>query len=496
MCSTDSVLGGELNRQVSSTITTALPGWLALPAVALLTGLIALWLSSRPGWLIYIGVIILAVGVATITLPNPFFGVQLAIFTLPVMIPVIGETLGGTAFFNVHLSQILALLAFVAVLGRCITRASIVPPMRLAAPFAAIVLCYFLSFINSTYPADSVRAMVKILGGQAVLFFVIVVTATDRQKLERVFKLLAWGVIITAWIGFYQAFGFYHYGQNWTISPVYVAPTALFTEWGWYGIYPSLTLGLFIPFGFGMAKKLRSQVYRVAAAHCVAAILLSKNRASSLSALTVVALAAAFMPAVGRQRMLGNRIRMLVVTTAGVFLVAGAVIAFFPDLSEAYVQKWTGTSLDDPRKEERVLRTQLEIEAIRDHPFIGNGVGTWGNIVWVQLSKELRVSSWVVEQRGGGSFNIFLGFLYDAGVLGFLSLMWLLGKYFFLLRKGIRSAPDDWTRMALFGCLLAFSALLINCQANPLYLTDSAYAIVALGVAVYNVAKAQHRSAG
>lgn len=425
---------------------------------------------------------------------SPFWGTQLVFITLPIMIPIVGNRFGGEAFFNIRLYQVVALATFSALLMWVFTRKAAWPPMRLSLPFALLLGTYLLSFRNTEYFDDSVRALVKILAAQVVLFIVIVAMIQEKHQLQRVIKLLAWTGIVVAWIGYVQAISYQYFGINLSVVPINPTPTALFTEAGWYGFYGTILFALFLPMMFLPSAKAQRGLLVVSIVHCAVAALLSENRSSVLGILLALILVALVGPILW-QISIGSRLRILVVVSSVVlfgFLMASYL---FPDLVQGLGWKFSRISFGDPRKEERVIRLNDTLEYVAQHPIIGNGVGTYGAKV---LPRGIRVfglhESVLVAgsyMRGGGSFNIFLGALYDAGVLGLVALIWLLLAYVMLLRRAIQKCQDEWIRALLIGCLLAFAVIIFISQFSPLYLSDYAWAFVALGVAVCNIATKQ-----
>jgi O-antigen ligase len=410
----------------------------------------------------------------------PFLGCLLLVVALFVTIPVVGQTLGGTDFFNIRLSPLLALITLPGLLMRRGLRVGSLPPMRLTVPFTALMLCYLLSMINSVYPEDSGRQFVKILGSQVTLFFVVVVSVSRLEQMEKVVKALAWVSIISAWAGFGQVIAYHQFGINWFIIPHNPKPTAFLTEYGWYGIYPSVLLALFLPLTVSRSLRHLRSLLIAAMLHCATAVALSVNRGAILSC--SVPLAAVVMPGFLLGMQFKNRAGLIAVIA--VVLLAGTVAGahLYPNLLEGMTERAT---LEDGSSRVRLDALQLGWAEFLQHPIAGNGLGTWGRRLHARVFTEILAEEGVV--RGGGSANIFLNALYEGGLPAFGAVVWLLATVFVLLRRAIKQTKDGKRRALLLGCQLGFLSVVVNSQLNPLYLTDFAWAIVALGIAAVNI---------
>lgn len=467
-------------------------GMLLLPSPAVLGGalllaaafgLLIVWGSATSRELLVAGAFIALATVISIW-RWPFLGCLLLVMALFVTIPLVGQTFGGPAFFTVRISPLLALITLLGLLARRVFSVGSFPRMRLTAPFIALMLCYLLSVMNSAYPEDSARQFVKILGSQVVLFFVVVVSIRRFGQMEKVIKTLAWASIVAAWAGLVQVIAYHQFGINWFIIPQNPRPTAFYTEYGWYGIYPSVLLSLFLPLIVSRSLAHLRPLLIAAMLHGATALALSVNRGAILSC--SVSLVAVMMPGFLLRVPFKYRSGLIAVLAVALLAGVGAGVYLYPDLLQDAMGRAT---LEDASVQGRLNAHRMEWNEFLQQPIIGNGLGTWGQTLFPQLSMLTLAEGGVV--RGGGSANIFSNVLYEAGLLGFGAMVWLLTAVFVLLRRAVKRTKDEKHLALLLGCQLAFVSVVVNSQFNPLYLTDFAWAIVALSIAAVNLLPAE-----
>jgi O-antigen ligase len=139
-------------------------------------------------------------------------------------------------------------------------------------------------------------------------------------------------------------------------------------------------------------------------------------------------------------------------------------------------------SLDEPSNAIRVDLATETLKCIKEHPIIGQGFGSWGRVVPPRTVKEGGC-------QGGSSFNIFLGFMYDGGILALIALV--LVWYFYLksCRDLLRITKDPYHKTILFIAVLVFVDIMVTAQFHPTWMAGYAWLAIAMGMAIINIVK-------
>jgi len=386
------------------------------------------------------------------------------------------------SFFNVRLYDLLTILTFAALLGAvCIDKRMRIKRTSLGVPFALYCFAIILSFFNSPYLSDSIRQLCKLLGANVALYIVITSTVTSRRKVEQVIKIILVGGIFVCLVGTIQNIAFHFFGANWFFIKSNYRATATFAESGWYPQYISLLFTIALPLYLSRAFKHWKRW--LGAGICIFLLVIASEMSRAAYVITFFVILAGLLLRIGGV----SRIKLFAkITTFGMLaLVLASLLHSFLFGHLQFVRLREPArmfALDEPSNAIRVQLSSHTWKRIVDHPIIGQGFGTWGRVVRPEIGQ-------IGKQRGGGAFNVILGVLYDAGVLGLIAFGMICFSYLNACFRLLKSTSDAKKVALLQVAILIFVNLFVAAQLHPSWLIGYTWFGVAVGMAIVNVIK-------
>jgi len=154
------------------------------------------------------------------------------------------------------------------------------------------------------------------------------------------------------------------------------------------------------------------------------------------------------------------------------FLLVCILLSFF--LLESGSEKWQSLVHLQERSSiaSRIMIWDVAIQAIKEHPFWGIGIGRFQEVYLAYQSQFPLYLEWAVPQP----HNLFLALWLETGIIGLISFLFLIifwAKNHFLLRKKTEDKSIK-KRSALFLAFLT-SFLLIGFFDTPFFKTDLAF---------------------
>ncbi len=411
------------------------------------------------------------------TLRDNFTGLAVVVFASIFAMPIVGGV-HGSHLVNIQIWQPIMLGLFALVFMKTCLTSGTVKRTFMQGGLVLFLMAYVISAFNSQLPLHSVRQLTKIFFVNVLLYFVVVNLIDDLSKAEKIIKLiLRTGYVVFA-AAIAQLVSYHWLGVNLFYLPGNPRITATFTEAGWFPIYMSYLLALYLPMSSRLGK-----VERVLLPVLIAvSLMIGLNRGSALAAI-ITLLAYVLICSVNPARAF---------KTVGYAGMVGAVVIcgiffFFTDTYYGLTGRFFHDYSYDFSTLQRLAYMNAEIQFIREHPFFGNGVGTWAAQV-IPASGITIVDETVL--MGGSSFNIFTGILYDAGLLGAVAFLMVLFAYYrqiWRLRTCIPKTSSD--NLYVQAAFLVPICLIANSLFNPVYLAGFSIIAFALCVAMLNLLK-------
>jgi O-antigen ligase len=129
----------------------------------------------------------------------------------------------------------------------------------------------------------------------------------------------------------------------------------------------------------------------------------------------------------------------------------------------------------------RISRIETVVKPIQEHPVIGNGIGTFGDVIGMTT-------------RSPATFNVFLTVLFDSGITGLVLFVILLsalaGYLVLLMRRRLTQINDIYLLRAGLYMLLC---IMIISQFHPFYMSGYAWLGFALIAATIRIIRDPNR---
>jgi len=124
------------------------------------------------------------------------------------------------------------------------------------------------------------------------------------------------------------------------------------------------------------------------------------------------------------------------------------------------------------------------IEAWREHPILGVGLGSFGFYGAKTLGMTVLMSahSWL------------LGTLAELGLVGFIAWAGLFLTYFRIMLQAITATNDPEMRLYLVGCLAGFSSALLSSFTFGDRLSQSAWFLMGLSIAAVHLSSSEENA--
>ncbi len=111
---------------------------------------------------------------------------------------------------------------------------------------------------------------------------------------------------------------------------------------------------------------------------------------------------------------------------------------------------------------ERIYLWQGALTMIKDRPFLGHGPGSFQVLYpkYVPVISEETKNKFFPSHRHRHAHNIFIHMAAEAGIVAFLTIIWLLGASFKYSWQVFKNTKNHWLRILVLGimaCLIDFS---------------------------------------
>jgi len=382
----------------------------------------------------------------------------LTILTLPVDIVQFSA-------LNLRPWNLFAFLGFVLLLINLFKKRE---PIR--APFGWLFFLYLLanivSLFNSVAISYSVIQLLKIIFIDVTLYLFIVNVINNTEILERVYKYLGLVGIYVGGFGIVQMVAAWYFHLNWMPwNYNLIGPPAWFTEKTWYGNFMVMIFAyslILAPVFF--KRRWLAVAFNLFVVFCV---LISTSRSAIVAMIALLALNEA-----SKWRDLSAR---KVIGRVLLLILLGGMLALMmvPQLQSSTI--WSRFTAE--RNQDRTSVVDVAVNAIYQHPIIGNGIGTWGEAAGLSM-------------RWPATFNIFLTALYDGGAAVFSALALMIIIFFWQTYHVLCQAKNDNSAVLLKASLFGVVSVFIVSQFHPYYLSGYAWLAIAIAaVAAYVIKK-------
>ncbi|MFH1238931.1 MAG: O-antigen ligase family protein, partial [bacterium] len=332
-----------------------------------------------------------------------------------VFIPRIPHLLGDTFLI---ISILLLLMSYLFTTSRQGTPYTRATPFDL--PVLLLILFVILSLVRSLNFYDSLRETFK-LSAYVILFFLVIY---DRNR-EKTAKVIIWTILATGL--FVSLYGVYE--QITVVKTFWFPRAAVFSTFpnpNHFGSYAvagmTLALGLLL---FDSLKK-KERIFLIIIAIVSSMGLYASNSKGGLLSLLFSLFILALLK--GRKSLK---------IYAGILILLAAGLVFFIS-SPGHPIRPSGI-MNDPYTYERISLWKETARYISDHPWLGTGIGTFGDYYPQYKSMtEMRSAEF--------AHNEFLNIWAEIGVFGLLVCLWLvvlLFKQGFALMKKTDRLPES-----------------------------------------------------
>ena len=415
---------------------------------------------------------------------EPFNGTLLICLTIPIIMPIVGNAT-GTDFWTIRLHHMFTVITFCALLAAILRRKyQGFAKTILVIPFGLYCFANVLSLFNTPYVENSIRQFMKLLGANVAMYIVVTTTLNNRERLERVVKILLGVGLILALIGIIQnvAYRFLSIDLFLNIKNAPSASAAAFAERGWFPQYITFLLCIALPLYFSKAHSKWKPW--LAFCMCVYGIVIASGLSRSSYVVAVVIILTAWVLKVGRE-MSRYLIRIAFISILALVLASLIPSFFEKDWQFVYIRNQGEMfSLDEPSNAIRVDLATETLKHIKAHPLIGKGFGSWGRIVPPKIGRGGGC-------QGGSAFNVFLGVLYDGGAIGLIAF----GLICFLYLKScfglLKIVKDPYHKTILYIAILVFVDIMVTAQFHPTWLAGYAWLAIAMGMSICNIVKGE-----
>jgi len=310
-------------------------------------------------------------------------------------------------------------------------------------PFMFLVIISFISFRNSIDYGDSLRGIGKLIIN-AFTFLVCAEEIRDKKHIIRILLSVFFGATLVSTDALWQiAFGKDFIRGNELKSAIgLIRATASFPNPNVFGVYlcaiTPLIIGLSLFYSKGKTKLLMLAVSALA----VTGIVLTFSRSSALG----LFIAVLFISIVRRNKII---ISLLL-----------SILIISPFIMPNKIKDWAKSINYNPiifmLNADRVSIYRNAVNMIRHHPFIGVGVNTFSK----------NYSTYKLPETPGAesaphvyAHNIFLHMAGDIGLLGLVSFLWMIIRFFKDNLRTYRNLKDIFLKVvciSLCACIIAF----------------------------------------
>lgn len=370
--------------------------------------------------------------------------------------------------FNVRLYELFTLATLLGLVLQVLLRRRTLSVTNLQR--SIIMFCFILGF-TLAHNGGNKYGYVLILSFSflAVMYFVITNNIENKTTLIKYFSAIILIGDIIAGLGLLQVAGQYLGLQSNVFHTVHYTivevgrPMGTFTDPGWFGIYTMFIFLLILPL-LSSHSGWRRIYFWASLFIQIVAIFLSFARAAWVGAILAVIIYS-LMPNRTTHKQKTSKKRLLYVLFS-IFIILFLWRQFSSNTFVSIINRMTGVDLDNSIKS-RIFLTQITLEAVRQKIIFGHGIGSWESEL---LSDKVRMGP-----------NMFISIMYDAGLLGLVSLLWLLIALLSPLITEAWHPKNGLLAPYTRGILLGILGILISFQFTSGYNYEWFWVVIALG---------------
>ncbi|NQT30016.1 MAG: O-antigen ligase family protein [Candidatus Saganbacteria bacterium] len=377
-------------------------------------------------------------------------------------------------FFNLRPWNIICFIGiFFLILNKLMKREPINTPLGWV--FFLFLMTYILSIFNSSNVTYSILQLLKLILIDVLLYILVVNVVHTSNFLLKAYKILFLAGLIVGAFGIIQMIAIWFFGINlmwWNFN--LAGPPAWFTERTWYGNYLVFVFSAFIAL-YPRLKERSLWFSRFILLFLISCILLSNSRAALVTLVLLIVINELFVN-------FKKPIRLLVKSSAALIALAFAFFFLREYWERIFMQENVFARLFLSSNADRIPIVEVAIKSIANHPFIGNGIGTWGDAIGMGM-------------RWPATFNIFLTILYDAGILGLLVFMLMLLTFLFYCYRELQYQKGKVkNQLLLRATFYMVVCVLLLSQFHPFYLSGYAWLGISLGVATIAIMRRDRKT--
>jgi hypothetical protein len=332
------------------------------------------------------------------------------------------------------------------------------------------MFCFILGFTLALNGGNQYgHVLVLSFSFLAVMYFVLTNNIENETTLKKYFNAIVLIGDIVAGLGILQVAGQYlglqsNFFRTIQYEVVEVGrPVGTFTDPGWFGIYAMFVFLSILPLlssQFGWRR-----IYFSASLFIqIVAILLSFTRAAWIGAILAVIIYS-LMPHRTTQKQKTPKKRLFYVLLS-IFIILYLGRQLSPNTFVSFKNRIAGVDAASSIKS-RIILTQITFEGVRNKLLFGHGIGSWESEL---LSDKVRMGP-----------NMFISVMYDAGLLGLVSLLWLLIGLLVPLITEAWHPKNGLLAPYTRGILLGILGILVSFQFSSGYNNEWFWVAIALG---------------
>lgn len=397
---------------------------------------------------------------ATKIFTNPFWGFLLIIFFLPFeRVPTI-----NFLSVDIKINTVLGLLTIVAWFLALMFNAKKwkIQPNPLFIPLALFICAMLLSITQALNLGRSLEVFVFILF-TIMLAIMTINMITDKERLEKIIKVLLWSSILVGLFGLFQFAGdIIGLPQSITLlktgytSAVFGFPRiqAFSEEPLYFANYLMIPISLALSYYFSKSKILKRYLLIIMLTLLLINFVLTVSRGGYLGLIVVLAL---FLFFYWRQIFSWRNLAIIVVGAIVIWGVYFALSRGQPKSFYYFVRQATLKDTNPALASESVLGrldtyTQA-LAAYSRHHNLGIGLGNFGPF-FTHSPFVKPITGWPVVN------NEYLEILAETGLIGFITFMLLLSVIIWRSLLAIKKAQEPFLKATMFGLFAAFLGIL------------------------------------
>jgi putative inorganic carbon (HCO3(-)) transporter len=351
----------------------------------------------------------------------------------------------------------------------------------------------FISLKNAPNKTDAYIILIVELVS-ILIYFLVIQMLRDRSLIKATLMTILLSGNFVALLSIYQVIA-YNLGLPSRVIQTnqffWGRPVGTFYESNYLGAY-SLSIVLIIIGLLLSNQKEISRVYLgISLMMQLLTLLLSMTRGAWLGLFFGFFLLYLLLRYVEKQKK-GFRFVNLAVVTLFLFLVPSLLVYFFaPSFSEKTWNRFSpfqSLNFQPASYSPEAIRWKKmtgTFESIKSSPLIGFGPGQAGMISGEQVWYQPEVD---YLRRGTGSANLFLGIMFQRGLLGLMLFIPVLVIFFKRAFHALKNMPDDFLKTVLRSIFVAFCAVFFTFMFTDNHLLAFFWVYLGIVVSIINIA--------